>query len=69
MGHIVSREGIKPYLKKVEAIMSAKLPNYLKELQIFFGLATYYRRLIKDFSKIASPLYKATKMGRRFIFY
>ena len=37
LGHIVCREGIKPSPKKVEAIMSAKLPSSLKQLQSFLG--------------------------------
>ena len=35
LGHIVCREGIKPSTKKVEAIISAKLPNSIKQFQSF----------------------------------
>ena len=66
LGHVVCREGIKPSPKKIEAIMNAKLPKTLKQLQSFLGLATYYRRFIKDFSKVASPLYKATEKSKKF---
>ena len=33
----------------------------------FLGLASYYRKFIKDFSKVALPLFRSTEKGKKFI--
>ena len=40
-------------------------PQDLKELRRFVGMASYYRRFIKDFSQLARPLTELTKKNRR----
>ena len=56
--HIVSAEGIRVELAKIEAVVNWKLPQSVTEVRIFLGLAGYYRRFVKGFSVIASPLTK-----------
>ena len=56
LGHVVTRDGIKPDMKKVKAIQEWKRPSTQKKLRSFLGLANYYRRFIRDFSKVARPL-------------
>lgn len=56
LGFIVSRNGITTNPKKVEAINNFPTPRTLKELRSFLGLAGYYRRFIRDYAKLASPL-------------
>ena len=46
---------------KVEAIVQFQPPENLKELQRFLGMIGWYRRFIKDFAKIAGPLYTLLK--------
>ncbi|KAL5787294.1 hypothetical protein ACOSP7_004243 [Xanthoceras sorbifolium] len=58
LGHIVSAEGIKADPKKIEAIVEWKPPRNVTEVRSFLGLAGYYRRFVKGFSSIASPLTK-----------
>ncbi|KAJ9562067.1 hypothetical protein OSB04_007227 [Centaurea solstitialis] len=53
LGHIVNREGIKVGPAKIEAVMEWEIPTTPTEIRSFLGLAGYYRRFIKDFSKIA----------------
>ena len=55
-----------PQEDKVAAINMFKEPKTVKQLQSFLGLASYYRKFIQDFSKIASPSYKATEKRKRF---
>jgi hypothetical protein len=54
--HIISNEGITVDLAKVEAVTNWKHPESPTEIQSFLGLASYYRRFIEEFSKLASPL-------------
>lgn len=42
--------------KKVQAITDWKPPSSVTELRSFLGLANYYRRFVKDYSKLALPL-------------
>lgn len=58
LGFIVSENGLKPNMKKVEAIQKYPEPTNLKELRAFLGLSGYYRRFVKDYAKIAKPLTK-----------
>ena len=56
LGHIVSREGISVCPDKVTAVREFPAPTNMKELRSFLGLANYYRRFIKEYSKITSVL-------------
>jgi hypothetical protein len=56
LGHIINSEGVQPNPKLVKAITTFPQPTTLKELQSFLGLANYYRKFVKDFSKLALPL-------------
>ena len=66
LGHVVTPEGIFPDPGKVEVVTNFPKPVSLKELKSFLGLANYYRRFIKCFSEIASPLNALTKKGVKF---
>ena len=52
--------------KKIQAIEERKLPTNVKETQVFLGCCTYYRKLIRDFAKIAKPLYEFLKKEIKF---
>ena len=58
LGHEVSEQGIAAIPERVEAVQDWPWPATVRELRAFLGLAGYYRRFIKDFSKIAMPLNK-----------
>ena len=48
---------------KVEAITSWPTPTKVKDVQAFLGLANFYRRFVRNFSKIAAPLHNLTRKG------
>lgn len=56
LGHIVSRDGVETDPEKVNALKTWPRPQTLKELRSFLGFAGYYRRFVKDYSKIVKPL-------------
>ncbi|KAJ0557544.1 putative nucleotidyltransferase, Ribonuclease H [Helianthus annuus] len=63
---MVNHEGIHVDPAKIEAITNWKVPQTTMEIRSFIGLAGYYRRFIKDFSKIAVPLTKLTCKASKF---
>jgi len=57
LGVIIGLKGVKMQKEKVEGMLNWSIPKNVKEMQKFLGLANYYRRFIKNFAKIAVPLY------------
>lgn len=58
LGHIVTSGGVKADPKKVEVVRKFPRPTSVKFLRAFLGLASYYRKFIPNFAKIADPLNK-----------
>jgi hypothetical protein len=55
LGYILTREGIKPQTKKVQAILALNLPNNVKELRHFLGMVQYYRGMWARRSEMLAP--------------
>ena len=68
LGHVVSSRGIKVDKAKVDTIQSLPYPTSVWEVRSFLGHAGFYRRFIKDFSKIALPLCKLLQKDVAFEF-
>jgi transposase InsO family protein len=66
LGHTISNLGIGTAEGTVKAVKEFPRPSNRKEVQRFLGLCVYYRRFVKDFSKIAKPLYHLTKDDTKF---
>ena len=57
LGHTVSGDGISASKDKIRAVADWKTPTTLKELRGFLGFASYYRRFVHGFAKLAAPLH------------
>ena len=61
LGVMIGLEEIKIEKEKEKVVLDQPVPKSVKEVQKFLGLANYYRRFVKDFAKIVSPLHELTK--------
>ncbi|XP_050916838.1 uncharacterized protein LOC127132019 [Lathyrus oleraceus] len=68
LGHIISEKGISVDPAKIDVISTLPYPSCIREIRSFLGHAGFYRRFIKDFSKIALPLSNLLKNDVTFHF-
>ncbi|WVZ89388.1 hypothetical protein U9M48_035803, partial [Paspalum notatum var. saurae] len=61
------RKGSSNDPSKVEDMLNWKQPKTITEIRSFLGLAGYYRRFIKDFSKNAKPMTSLTKKNAKYV--
>ena len=61
LGLIISTTGVRMNPSKVECITNWEPCSNVKDVQAFLGFANFYRRFIKNFSRIVSPLVQLTK--------
>ena len=66
LGFKVSLKGCEPSDEKTAVVQNFPSPKSPKEVKQFVGLAGYFRRFIKDFASIASPLNELLKKNRVF---
>ncbi|GJX93525.1 reverse transcriptase domain-containing protein [Tanacetum coccineum] len=68
LGHKISRKGIEVHKAKVDVISKLPHPTTVKGIKSFLGHAGFYRRFIKDFSKISRPMTHLLEKNTPFIF-
>ena len=61
LGHVIEVGKVGMEEEKVKAIKEWKTPSSVTEVHSFLGLANYYRRFVKGFSKCAEPLIELLK--------
>nr|KAG5707511.1 hypothetical protein BaRGS_012015 [Batillaria attramentaria] len=57
LGHTISAKGVRCEEEKVAAVRNWKVPTTTTEVRQFLGFASYYRRFISKFAKLAGPLH------------
>ncbi|KAG8500640.1 hypothetical protein CXB51_002642 [Gossypium anomalum] len=66
LGHVVSASGIRVDPSKISTILNWKPPRNITKVRSFLGLAGYYRRFVKGFSMIATPMKKLLQKDVKF---
>ena len=56
LGHVISEHGVAMDPRKLSAIREWARPESCSDVRRFVGLANYYRRFVRNFSALASPL-------------
>ncbi|GJT83835.1 reverse transcriptase domain-containing protein, partial [Tanacetum coccineum] len=68
LGHKISKKGIEVDKAKIDVIAKLPHPTTVKGIRSFLGHAGFYRRFIKDFSKISRPMTHLLEKNTPFIF-
>lgn len=66
LGHILSKEGIRPMDEKITAVLEFRAPQTKGEMRSFLGLACYLCKFIPDFATRTHPLRELLKEGTVF---
>ncbi|GKE12610.1 putative reverse transcriptase domain-containing protein, partial [Tanacetum coccineum] len=67
LGHLIDSQGLHVDPAKIKAVKNWTSPTTPIEIRQFLGLACYYQRFIKDFSKIAKSLTELTQKNKKYI--
>ena len=61
LGYVISPKGLRMEEEKIRTIKEWQEPRNVKGIQSFLGFANFYRRFIKDYSQITTPLTRLTR--------
>ena len=66
LGHVISSSGLKPNRQLTAAVCDFPTPQNVKEVCRFLGLASYCRKFISGFARVAEPLHRLTRKDVEF---
>jgi hypothetical protein len=66
LGHVVDTNGIHMEPDKVKAIQEWPVPRNVHDIRSFLGLAGYYRKFVRSFSRLSSPLSELLQKDKPF---
>ena len=67
LGVLVNENGFRPDPEKIQPIIDYPQPRTVKQLQRFFGMASWYRKFLKDFATVAEPLTCLLKKSNKYV--
>jgi hypothetical protein len=67
LGHVVSKEGIRPDPGKIEAVLHFPTPKNVTSVRSFLGLTGYYQKYVRGYSSLAGPLFELTRKDIAFV--
>jgi primosomal protein N' len=67
LGFIISKKGRLPDLKKIQAIVNMPPLKNPHQIQVFNGMAHFYKCFIKNFVAIMAPITKLTRKTKSFL--
>jgi len=65
LGMVIGPQRVEMQKKKVDGVLSWPVPRNIKKVQKFLELENYYRQFIKDFARIAAPLYLLVRKEKK----
>lgn len=66
LGHVIFGKGIKVDLDKVQVVLDWNPPKNVNEVHSFLGLVRYYKRFVKGFTMLATPLTRLLEKKEKF---
>ena len=66
LGHILTPDGLKPNPERITAVRQFVTPRDVKTVKHFLGLASFYRKFVPNFARIAEPLHNLTRKSVQF---
>ena len=69
LGHIISKDGVRPNDDRVAALTRMPMPTEIKQLRSLLGGLSYYRKFLPDMTRLIRPITALLKKGRRVRFH
>jgi hypothetical protein len=67
MGHVVSNEGTKPDLNKIDVVLHLSEPKTITNIRYFLSLTRYYQNYVQGYSQLVASLFELTKKDVDFV--
>lgn len=67
LGHVLDKDGVHVDENKIKIVKEFPVPTTPKRVKSFLGLANYYRRFVKNFSQVSSPMRKLLLKDAKFV--